>query len=170
MRWIKSPLAHITACLSFTLTERRLGLISPAPSLPVPHFLNRDFLALGRGLARRPPGLQRLPPLFRDIHLEDGSVYRQNRPSGQRSENAGVRQIPEALAALARASGICRTPYGTELTHRWSLDGFSQSDRVGGRYSTRVKIMVKVLDFVQVGGPTRTELSLSQKSLRMILR
>ena len=40
---------------------------------------------------------------------------------------------------------------------------------MGTVYSNRVKDMVKVLDFVQFGGPARTELSLSQKSPARIL-
>ena len=37
-------------------------------------------------------------------------------------------------------------------------------------YSTKLNRSVKVLDFVKSGGPTRTELSLSQKSLSPCLR
>ena len=54
------------------------------------------------------------------------------------------------------SEGFCRTPYATELTHRWSLGRFHCRTRREADYSTRVKVMVKVLDFVQLGGPNLT--------------
>ena len=83
-------------------------------------------------------------------HIEDGSTYRAFRPNSQQSEKAGVRRKPQALAESARACGF---PYTTESTHRRSLDTFHSRTGWEADYSTRVKVTVKVLDFVQLGGP-----------------